>query len=147
MCPGGYGEFRVLAIPPTLMVHLKVLSGKQAGSVHALQKFPCLFGRSSAADICLEENGVWDRHSELIHDQSGTFVLRCFSDAGLCVNGRPVIEASLRNGDLIELGAVRLQFWLAETRQRSLCAREWLTWTAFTLLCLGQIYLIYLLAS
>ena len=59
------------------------------------------------------------------------------------LNHLPVRQASLRNGDLIELGAVQLQFGLSPTRHRSLRLREVLTWIALGLLCLGQVALIY----
>ena len=49
----------------------------------------------------------------------------------------------LRNGDIIELGGSKLQFWLAEARQRGLAIREWLTWIALALISLSQIALIY----
>jgi hypothetical protein len=45
------------------------------------------------------------------------------------VNGVAWRQGTLRNGDLIELGAVRLQFWLSETQQQALWPRR-LTWAA-----------------
>jgi len=53
----------------------------------------------------------------------------------------------LRNGDLIEVGPLKIQFWLSETRQRSLRTREFFTWFALAALCAGQIVLIYGLLS
>jgi len=49
----------------------------------------------------------------------------------------------LRNGDLIEAGSLKLQFWLTETRQKRMQVREWLTWIAIGAVCLGQVALVY----
>jgi hypothetical protein len=49
----------------------------------------------------------------------------------------------LRNGDLIEIGSVKLQFFLSETRQKGLRFRETLKWAAIAIISLGQIALIY----
>ncbi|MDB6020840.1 MAG: domain containing protein, partial [Pedosphaera sp.] len=59
------------------------------------------------------------------------------------INGQPFCEVVLRNGDAIEIGALKIRFWLGETRQGSLRPREWLTWTAFVLLIAAQLFLIY----
>jgi len=64
-------------------------------------------------------------------------------DALLSVNGVQVEQAVLRNGDVISIGALKIQFSLSPVRQYSLRARECLTWAALALLCLGQIFLIY----
>jgi hypothetical protein len=60
------------------------------------------------------------------------------------INGEQMDQSTaLRNGDVIELGSLRMQFWLGEPRQRGLRLREGLTWLAIALICLGQIGLIY----
>jgi hypothetical protein len=49
----------------------------------------------------------------------------------------------LRNGDTIDIGSLRLQFWLSETRQADLRLREGFTWAAIAAISLGQVGLIY----
>jgi hypothetical protein len=61
----------------------------------------------------------------------------------LSVNGVRVDEAILRNGDVISIGALNIQFALSPVRQSSQRVRECLTWAALALLCLGQVALIY----
>jgi hypothetical protein len=61
----------------------------------------------------------------------------------LSVNGVRVEQAVLRSGDVISIGALKIQFALSPVRQSGLRAREWLTWAALALLCLGQVVLIY----
>jgi len=125
------------------MVQLKVLSGKQAGAVVATNRFPFIVGRNHTANLRLEEDGVWDRHLELNLRMPEGFLLTVQPDARATVNEQPVQQAILRNGDLIAMGPVKIQFWLSETRQSGLRLREWLTWAALAALCAGQIALIY----
>ena len=125
------------------MVQLKVLSGKQAGAVAATGRFPFVVGRNQTANLRLEEDGVWDRHLELNLRTPEGFVLTVHSEARATVNDQPVQQAILRNGDLIAMGPVKIQFWLSETRQSDLRPREWLTWAALAALCAGQVALIY----
>ena|SRR5260221_83978 len=114
-----------------------------AGADCVARRFPVRVGRAPETDISLAEEGVWDWHLEIDHRRLEGFVLSVQPGALACVNGQPVQQAVLRNGDLIELGAVKMQFGLASTRSRSLRLREALTWIALALLCLGQVALIY----
>ena len=70
-------------------------------------------------------------------------VLTAQPNALATVNGQPVQRAVLRNGDAIEIGSLKLQFWLSETRQRGLRFREGLTWAGIAAISLGQVGLIY----
>src|SRR6266542_3059159 len=112
------------------MVQLKILSGKQAGAVAVARRFPFVVGRSRAANLRLEEEGIWDRHLDLELRIPDGFVAKVHSSARATVNDQPVQEAVLRNGDLIAVGPVKIQFWLSETRQSALRPREFLTWAA-----------------
>ena len=124
------------------MVQFKIISGKMAGSERITRHFPFRIGRAAGADLRLED-GVWDQHLELAFDSTAGFVLTVHPDARAAINGEPFREAVLRNGDTIEIGALKFHFWLGETRQASPRLREWLTWSAFVLILAGQFYLIY----
>jgi pSer/pThr/pTyr-binding forkhead associated (FHA) protein len=125
------------------MVQLKVLSGKQAGTAWVARRFPVRIGRSPAADLQLEESGVWEQHLQLDFDPAEGIVLSAQPDALATVNGQPVHRTVLRNGDAINIGSLRMQFWLCETRQTGLRVREGLTWAGLAAVSLGQIGLIY----
>ena len=125
------------------MIQLQIRSGKKAGTTSVARRFPFHIGRSSAADLCLEEDGVWDRHLELDLITPDGFVLRTQPNALVAVNGQRIEQAVLRNGDLIEIGSLKMRFWLSETRQIGLRFREWLTWCALVLLSAGQVCLVY----
>lgn len=127
------------------MVQLRILSGKKAGAVWSARRFPVRIGRAAATDLQLEEDGIWDQHLILTFEpQNG--VSACTQGQALArVNGEPVAQTPLRNGDLIELGPVKLQFWLSDTRQGSLRLREALSWTGIAAITLAQLALIWLL--
>jgi pSer/pThr/pTyr-binding forkhead associated (FHA) protein len=125
------------------MVQLNILCGKQAGIVKVIHRFPCIIGRAASADVCVEESGVWDRHLELILDSSRNFTLKTLPNTLASVNGQPFHETELRNGDVLEIGSLKMRFWLNEALQKSLRAREFLTWLGLGVLCAGQIGLIY----
>jgi hypothetical protein len=125
------------------MVQLKFLSGKQAGTVWVARRFPVRIGRSVSADLQLEENGVWDQHLQLDFNLTEGIVLSALPNALATVNGQPVRQAVMRNGDAIDIGSLRMQFWLSETRQVGLSFREGLTWAGIAAVSLGQVGLIY----
>ena len=129
------------------MLLLKVISGKQAGTETVARRFPFLIGRSPKAALRLDDDGVWDDHLHLEVRLDEGAVMFASRDAFTAVNGYPVTEAVLRNGDIIELGAARIQFGLSPTRQSSLKLRESLTWFLLGSLGFGQVALIYWLIS
>jgi len=125
------------------MVCLKILSGKKAGIEWSASHLPVQIGRAHSADLSLDEPGVWERHFEINLNFPDGLVLKTQPNALLTINGEKIEQAILRNGDLIEIGALKIRFALSAVRQRSLLARELSTWIALAALCLGQIALIY----
>lgn len=125
------------------MIQLSILSGKKAGTQWVARRFPVRVGRESSADLQLEEAGVWEQHLQIELEPREGFVLASNPHALSVVNGQPVQRTPLRNGDAIELGSIKLQFWLGEARQRGVRAREWFVWFCVAAVCLGQIWLIY----
>ena len=125
------------------MVQLKVLSGKKAGTTWVARHFPVGIGRAATADLQLEEDGVWDQHLRLDFDPAEGIVLTALPNALATVNGQPAQRTVLRNGDAIDIGSLRMRFWLSETQQAGLRFREGLTWAGIAAISLGQIGLIY----
>lgn len=134
MCPGKSSSG---------MVQLRILSGKNAGTRWDAVRFPVRIGRSAACDLQLEEEGVWDEHFKLTFSRAEGFMLVGCRDALLTLNQEPVKTGRLRNGDSIEAGAVRMQFWLRETRQHGLSLRECLVWILIVAITLGELAAIY----
>jgi pSer/pThr/pTyr-binding forkhead associated (FHA) protein len=125
------------------MVHLRVISGQRAGEVFAAGRFPVRIGRSPQADLVFTDAGVWDQHLQLEVDTDSGFVLHACPPAMATLNGQPLNRGLLRNGDVIDAGALRLQFWLAEPVRRIFRVREALTWAGLALLCAAQVALVY----
>src|SRR5690242_4336725 len=114
------------------MVQFKILSGKKAGSLWEARRFPVRIGRAANASLRLEEAGVWDEHLRISVDAEG-FILETQGSAIASINGQPAQRAALRNGDTIEMGSVKLQFWLSEARQRGQGFREVFVWNLVVL--------------
>jgi len=129
------------------MVELEILSGATAGTKWVARRFPVHVGRSPDSDLQLEEPGVWDEHFLITLDPATGFILETQPDALVVANGQPTVSTVLRNGDTIEIGAVKLQFWLSQARQRGLAIRETFFWLLVAAVCLGQIALIYWLSA
>lgn len=125
------------------MVQLKILSGKKAGTIYVARHFPVRIGRAANSDLQLEEPGVWDQHLLLQFSPVEGLLLTAQGQALVRVNDQPMQQAVLRNGDALELGAARLQFWLGETRQYGVRLRETLTWVGIGAISAGQVALIY----
>ena len=129
------------------MIQFSILTGKKAGKSWVVRRFPVRIGRSAAADLRLDEEGVWDQHLQVDFKPRDGFYVSAQPNALATVNCQPVRQTRLRNGDCLEIGALKMRFWLGQTRQTGLRFREWLTWAAIAAVCLGQIALIYWLGA
>ena len=126
------------------MIQLQVLTGKQAGTRWVARRFPVRVGRDPANDLRLEEEGVWGRHCELSFNSAAGILLAAQPDALLTVNQQPAPSPHrLHNGDSIELGSVRLRFWLGDPVLRGSRFREGFVWTLIVAICLAQVALVY----
>jgi len=73
-----------------------------AGALH--------IGRGTAAGLTLDDVTVSRRHAIILHDAEGTRILDDRSFNGVVVGGKRVSSALLRDGDVIELGRVKLHY-------------------------------------
>lgn len=128
------------------MIQLHILSGKKAGSHTVARHFPFRLGRAVENELRLEDDGVWDQHLTFEFEPKLGFKLATASAALVTVNGEPVQNTILRNGDIITMGSVKLQFWLAAAAQGGLRAREAFMWMLLAFVTLGQFVLLYWLA-
>ena len=127
------------------MVQLDILSGKKAGATFAARRFPFQIGRAVGSGLVLEDSGVFDRHATLSLHRRESIALSIQPGALASVNGEPIQTASLKSGDVIELGAAKLRFSIAAARQRSQRWREVAIWIGLALICAAQVAIIYLL--
>lgn len=89
--------------------YLAVESGDEVVIV-ALEGAVTRLGRSLSADVHLDDASVSRRHALVVLRGDEVVVLDDRSMNGTLVNGERVREAVLRDGDVIELGAVRVRF-------------------------------------
>lgn len=127
------------------MVELKILSGKQAGASVVARRFPFSIGRSAEADLRLQDEGIFERHLELRLERPEGVVLAVHPDAYAAVNGQTAQQTSLRSGDIISAGSVKLALALSAAPQYSLRFREALVWIGIGLVSIAEVALIYLL--
>lgn len=124
------------------MLTLRILSGVSAGREIPAGRFPFLIGRHAQSDLSSREPGVWDRHGELDLDLATGFHLRAVGEAEMRVNGEPVREARLRNGDIVDLGGLKFSCTLAAAPQRSMRLREAVFWLGIALVFALQLALV-----
>jgi pSer/pThr/pTyr-binding forkhead associated (FHA) protein len=67
-------------------------------------------GRSVKTGLTLDDATVSRRHALIVRDEAGTRILDDRSLNGVLVAGRRTSAATLRDGDVIELGRVRLHY-------------------------------------
>ena len=129
------------------MVRLHILSGSMAGVQWTARHLPVRVGRAGDNDLALTDQGVWERHVTLTADASGAISLRAEGDALMTVNQKSVRSHELRVGDEIEIGAVRLQFWLAPPGRRRLGWREAAVWALLGAVVAAEIWLLLRLTA
>lgn len=129
------------------MVQISILNGNKAGQYFLTRRFPFHIGRAAHADVSVQGDGVWEDHLEIRFERGSGFHVEAHKGALVSVNGMNVDRAHLCNGDLIELGAIKVRFWLAPTTQRSLGLREAMTWALLAGLLAFELLLIYVLMN
>lgn len=125
------------------LAQLMVVSDGQERHDLLPESFPVLIGREKKCGVRLRGTGVWDRHASIDLRGGGGFVLRPEGEASTLLNGEALESGRrLRNGDVITVGSVKLQFWLGRPRQRALEGRELLFWLLLLAVLLVQAWLI-----
>lgn len=112
------------------MIQLQILSGQQAGNDIVVRRFPFTLGRGAGADLQTTDDGVWDCHLNIKFQRGDGFKFYVQPGALVLVNGERTETGLLRNGDQLELGLMRLRFWLARSEQQRLRWRETIIWAA-----------------
>lgn len=89
------------------------LAVRRAGGTTALLQFdrsPVLIGRSTRADLTLDDVEVSRRHAELLCDSLGLWSIRDMGSVnGLSINGRGTPTGVLAAGDVVQIGGYELQ--------------------------------------
>lgn len=129
------------------MVQFTSLTGRTAGTSWVIRRLPACLGRSPHCQVQLPDDGVWDQHAQVRLVDRCQVALTVLGQARAYVNGQPIQQTRLRNGDVVELGAAKLLFSLSPTQPRRLVWRELLSWLGLAAVAVGQAALIYWLAG
>lgn len=125
------------------MIQLSILSGNSAGTVMVARRFPFCIGRDAGSHLRLDAPGVWERHLELAFALEEGIVAHARTGGLAAVAGSAFERRVLRNGDVLELGAIKIRFSLSAAAQRDFRPREWLTWLVLGGLIAAQVWLIW----
>lgn len=100
------------AQPETVRVRARFIRTDAVGKGDLRLRSPlCRLGRVPDNDLCFENDSVSGHHAEIYHLPDGSFqICDLGSTNGTWVNGQRIQNQILRNGDIVELGEVRLHF-------------------------------------
>ena len=129
------------------MVQLNILSGEYQQQFVKSNTFPIRIGRGENCQLQLVDTGIWENHLELNLNEKHHFTIQTASDATAMVNGKPLEGVQLLYiGDLIEIGMVKIQFWLGTVQQKNMRIREAAAWTLLLTVTVAEIYFLFWLA-
>jgi diguanylate cyclase (GGDEF)-like protein len=97
-----------VADPTTQTPSLLVISGASLGQSFPLSRGRAVIGRSSRADIVLEDHGVSRQHVEVVRKGKSWMLRDLGSRNGVFVNGLGVSEHELEEGDRIQVGSTAI---------------------------------------
>jgi len=96
---------------------VRVILGRNEGKEYPVDKPVCIIGRDEYADIPLfGDMHIAPQHARIVRQQNRHLLEDLGSPAGTLLNGQPVQQAWLKDGDLIQIGSMRLQFFEKATR-------------------------------
>ncbi|MDY7228684.1 FHA domain-containing protein [Hyalangium rubrum] len=90
---------------------LVVVSAELKGQEFACIRTEMRIGRTDDNDIVIDHRSLSRTHAKIVREDNGEWrVIDMQSANGLTVNGESYAQASLSNGDVVELGHVKLRF-------------------------------------
>lgn len=92
------------------MATLVVTRGPDAGITFPLRFGLQKIGRDPRCDIHLDDTETSRSHAQILWDKEGVLLRDLKSSNGTMVNGEPIVERFLRNGDRIRIGKRELQY-------------------------------------
>ncbi|HZN92155.1 MAG TPA: FHA domain-containing protein, partial [Myxococcales bacterium] len=102
---------QVVAIDATEAPRLCILNTDLAGREYALVRTEIRIGRTEDNDVAVDHRSLSRLHAKVVREDSGEWrILDMESANGVAVNGERYAQVSLRSGDVIELGHVKMKF-------------------------------------
>ncbi|HCV99173.1 MAG TPA: hypothetical protein DGJ56_07750 [Verrucomicrobiales bacterium] len=126
-----------------MKIRIERLDGDATKEQIEARRFPFKLGQAKDCHHRIDAKGVWPHHLTLEDAGEKGIVANHQPEATLLVNGATVAKSvRLQNGDVIELGAAKLRFWLAPLGQAGQRKVEFAIWATLGILTLGQVGLI-----
>jgi len=94
------------------LARLVVTGGPQTGRQFALNGIPLTIGAAERCDLVL--TGTAARQAWIWASDGHFVVLNLPAEPGLLIGGRPLVQATLHDGDLLTIGPHRIRFDLTE---------------------------------
>jgi len=96
-------------VPPDLIATVRVVEGEDRGAILRLDRSVNTVGRSGSCDLTVQDDRISGTHLSITF-AAGEFRLRDNNSTnGTLLNGSPVKEFALKDGDQIRLGHTVLQ--------------------------------------
>jgi predicted component of type VI protein secretion system len=92
------------------VARLRVTDGGMAFDIYLDDKLKVIVGRDDVCDVLIEESEASRQHCRIELTPAGFLLTDLGSSNGTEVNGRPVTEHPMRNGDEVAIGACRIKF-------------------------------------
>src|SRR4051812_11790873 len=89
---------------------LTVAEGKERGREYTFSQAEICIGRTAENDLVLTEPGVSRKHVKIREDGGQFFIEDLGSANGTKVNGNPITEDEIRDGDQVQVGPVIFAF-------------------------------------
>lgn len=96
------------AVPTPIFAWLETLDAEQTR--YPITKSAIRIGRKDDNDIVMKNDSVSGHHAEIVRRGSQFIIADLESSNSVIVGGKPIVKAALQNGDIVELGEVRLRF-------------------------------------
>jgi two-component system, cell cycle response regulator len=97
--------------PLSLDAALVVIYGLDLGRKFDLKRNEIIIGRSSKADICVDQEAVSRNHAQITNTKKGVRIKDLGSTNGTFINDEAVEgEREMRNGDLVKIGRTIFKF-------------------------------------
>jgi ABC transport system ATP-binding/permease protein len=100
----------VAALISEVQPRLLALNGRLKGSLWTLGRSEVRVGRDSQAELCIPHRSLADFHAKLLQTSGNAWRVEELGQAGVRVNGVAYADSPLHDGDVLELGALRLLF-------------------------------------
>ena len=97
------------------MIQLKVIKGREKGTVFDLKKDSFRIGRAIPNEVMLSDEKISGKHAQITKTAEGIVLRDIGSTNGTFLNGRPVETAFIKSGDKLRLGNTIMLFQTTDT--------------------------------